>query len=164
MTDFYDDAMRYRKLAQELERLINDNAPCVCIMTDEYIVWGQGLEKLQDPLQRVRYLIENEPPNPDDACIEECWRCKAIGLYQDGMGEEAIEYEHIERVAELQRDGVLPVLSKRVLEVFDETFSEYDNDRVLRNLVGIEEDPFIQMAIQEALEKVKEIHLLEDNE
>jgi hypothetical protein len=56
------------------------------------------------------------------------------------------------------------VLSKRVLEVFDETFSEYDNDRVLRNLVGIEEDPFIQMAIQEALEKVKEIHLLEDNE
>jgi hypothetical protein len=164
MTDFYDDAMRYRKLAQELERLINDNAPCVCIMTDEYIVWGQGLEKLQDPLQRVRYLIENEPPNPDDACIEECWRCKAIGLYQEGMDEEAIEYEQIERIAELQKKGIIPVISDEVIKVFDDTFSEYDNDRILRNLVGIEEDPIIQLAIKEALGKVKEIHGLEDTE
>ena len=164
MTDFYDDAMSYRKLAQELQRLINDNALCVCIMTDEYIVWAQGLEKIQDPMLRVRYLVENEPTNSDDACLEKCWRCKAIELYQETMGEEAIAYEHIERVAALQKNGIIPVIPERILEIFDETFSEYDNDRVLRNLVGIEDDPLIQLAIQEALEKVKESAFLEDDE
>jgi hypothetical protein len=164
MTDFYDDAMSYRKLAQELQRLINDNALCVCIMTEEYIVWAQGLEKIHDPMLRVRYLVENEPTNPDDACIQKCWRCKAIELYQETMGEEAVEYEYIERVATLQKNGIIPVVPERILEIFDETFSEYDNDRVLRNLVGVEDDPLIQLAIQEALEKVKESALLEDDE
>ena len=80
------------------------------------------------------------------------------------MDEEAIEYEHIERIAELQKKGIIPVISDEVIKVFDDTFSEYDNDRVLRNLVGIEEDPIIQLAIEEALGKVKEIHRLEDTE
>lgn len=164
MTDFYDEAVRYRKTAQELHRLINDNAPCTCVMSDEYIRWAQGLEKLANPLERVRYLMENKHPDPDETCLEVCWRCHSIGVYQDGMGEEAIEYEHIERIAELQKNGVLPIIPQDVLKVFDETFSEYDNERVLRNLVGIEEDPIIQLAIEEALGKVKEIHRLEDTE
>ena len=164
MTDFYDEAVRYRKAAQELHRLINDNAPCTCVMSDGYILWAQGLEKLEQPLERVRYLIENEHPDPDDSCLEICWRCHSIGVYQDAMDEEAIEYEHIERIAELQKKGIIPVISDEVIKVFDDTFSEYDNDRVLRNLVGIEEDPIIQLAIEEALGKVKEIHRLEDTE
>jgi len=164
MTDFYDDAMSYRKLAQELQRLINDNALCACIMTEEYIIWAQGLAKIRKPMLRVRYLVENELLNPDNECIQKCWRCKAIELYQETMGEEAVEYEHIEQIAMLQKNGVIPVIPKRILEIFDETFSEYDNDRVLRNLVGVEDDPLIQLAIQEALEKVKESAFLEDDE
>lgn len=164
MTDFYDEAVRYRKTAQKLHRLISNNAPCTCVMSDEYILWAHELEKLKQPLERVRYLMENEHPDTDETCLEVCWRCHSIGVYEDGMGREAIEYERVERIAELQKKGILPIIPQYVLKVFEETFSEYDNERILKNLVGMEEDPIIQLAIKEAMKKVQQIQKKDDTE
>lgn len=101
MTDFYDEAMKYREIARELHTVLGQT-PCTCVETPEYTAFlleqRAQREKLTTAEERLLHSILEGGAFTGEKLAKECARCVAMYKYEVAIGDDAIDLEIVKKL------------------------------------------------------------------
>ena len=102
MTDFYDEAMKYREIARELHAVLGQSVQCSCVETQEYqeflLEQHKLREQLSSPEERLLHSILEGGAFTGEKLAKECARCVAMYKYEVAIGDDAIDLEIVKKL------------------------------------------------------------------
>lgn len=98
MSDIFDQAMKYRAIAKEMNNLIA-TMKCECVETPEYIEFQKQRSAAASKLSRAeRMLFFIFEDFKGQQLLHECERCRVMFAYETLIGDDAVTLEYVERL------------------------------------------------------------------
>lgn len=101
LAELFEEAVRYRQIANELHLFIGHNVTCTCVSTPEYLEHLEKSEVAKSKLvtREEKMLFEIFNVFEGQTIAEECGRCKIMYKFEQLIGEDAVDLEMLKRFA-----------------------------------------------------------------
>ena len=101
----YDEALKYRAIARELHLALG-SYPCTCVETQGYIDFQVSENERRKSMTQEERLLDCilAPDYGGKKLSHECERCRVMWIYEQAIGDDAVDLELISRLEAWGKD------------------------------------------------------------